>query len=161
METKLKSEARIQEDAFRHIRLNYPETYGCIWHVPNGGLRDERTAVRFAGQGLVPGIQDLHLLWHGSFYVIEVKTETGEVSEDQKVIHAVHAFHGKLTYLLKSSEQIISFVKTVISGGDIEQFSPFISPFCRPEMIEVYKEEAREIRKKKLIYRAKRKGAYF
>ncbi len=159
MELKPKSEARIQEDAFGYIRLNHPETYGCLWHVPNGGLRDDRTAATFAGQGLVAGIQDLHLLWHGQFYVIEVKTETGEVSADQKVIHAVHAFHGKMTYLLKSSEQIISFVEAVISGQPIDRFTPYISPFCKHEMIEIYKNEARELRKKKLQTRIRKRAA--
>jgi hypothetical protein len=146
----MKSEARIQQDAFTEIRNRHPETYGVIWHTPNGGIRDAVTATFMRGAGVVRGVQDLMLLWAGKCYPIEVKTPTGYCSTDQKLIHAVHAAQGFITYLFTTSEHIINFFETVISGGDISRFEPFISPYSNPELVNQYRTELREERKSKL-----------
>jgi len=159
MEIKPKSEARIQEDAFKFIRKHHPETYGCLWHVPNGGLRDKVGVRTFAGQGVVPGIQDIHFLWEGNFYVIEIKRPDGQVSAEQKLIHAIHAKHGKMTYLFKTSEGIIYFVQAILSGAGIDNFVPYISRFARPEMIDIYRQEAFVERERRAQAKAKKKAA--
>ncbi|AMR34172.1 hypothetical protein A0256_23325 [Mucilaginibacter sp. PAMC 26640] len=146
----MQSEARIQQDAFTEIRNRHPETYGLLFHCPNGGLRDAVTATFMRGQGVVKGIQDMPFIWAGKLYMIEVKTPTGSCSNDQKLIHAIHAGQGIITYIFTTSIDIISFVECVISGGDIAQWTAFISPFSRPEMIDIYRESVREERKKKL-----------
>lgn len=146
----MQSEARIQQDAFTEIRNRHPATYGCLWHVPNGGIRDAITATFMRGAGVVKGIADLFFLWAGKVYIIEVKTPTGTCSNDQKLIHAIHAGQGFDTYLFTSSDDIIRFVEMVITGGDIGEWSAFISPFSRPEMISVYRDLVREERKRKL-----------
>lgn len=148
------SEAKIQQIAITTIRNDYPETYGCFYHIPNGGLRDQRTASILKGQGVVPGIQDLHFLWYGNLYLIEVKDNTGPVSPEQKVIHAQHKVHGKDTYIFRTSEQIIFFVKYIIEGRSLKAFDRFISPYSVAENLEQYKEEVRIKKIKKLHKRA-------
>lgn len=146
----MQSEARIQQDAFTEIRNRHPETYGCIYAIPNGGLRDAVTATFMRGGGVVPGEQDLNLLWAGKLYPIEVKTPTGTCSTDQKLIHAIHASQGFNTYLFTESSTIVRFVETVITGGDVGQFDLYISPFSNAEMVPVYRQQLREERLKKL-----------
>jgi hypothetical protein len=146
----MKSEARIQQDAFTEIRNRHLETYAAIFHVPNGGLRDEVTATFMRGAGVVRGVQDLFFLWAGKVYIIEVKTPTGYCSTDQKLVHAVHARQGFMTYLFTNSEDIIRFVETILEGGYMEQFKLFISPFSNSDLVERYKAEVREERVKKL-----------
>ncbi len=54
--------------------------------IPNGGLRDIRTAARMKAEGLKPGIADIFLPWpiegmHGLY--IELKKSNGKSSDDQ------------------------------------------------------------------------------
>ena len=152
MEQKL-SEARIQEDVFKYIRAAYPETIGMIFHVPNGGARDARSASFLTSQGVVPGIPDLFFLWKGKTYTIELKTNTGECSCEQKFIHAMHASHGQITYIFTTPNDTIKFIETIITGADITAFSRNISPYSNPAKIDKYREEMREERKCKLMKR--------
>lgn len=140
------SEGKIQQAAIAHLRNTYPELYGCLYHIPNGAERNPLTAAILTGQGVTPGIQDLHLIWNGRLYLIEVKTAKGEVSVEQKVVHAQHDKQGFKTYIFRSYEHIISFVESVILGNDLSGFSCYISPFSDGEMLEIYREEMRSKR---------------
>lgn len=144
------SESKIQQDAFTEIRNRYPETYGLLYHCPNGGLRDKRTASIMRGLGVVPGIQDLHFLWKGTHYIIEVKDHKGRVSADQKVIHAQHKLHGTNTYIFRTAEQIIYFVEYIIQNKSLEAFDRFISPYSDAEKVEEFKAEMRREKQRKL-----------
>jgi hypothetical protein len=145
----MQSEARIQQDAFTEIRNRHPETYGCLFHVPNGGIRDAISATFMRGAGVVRGVQDLYLLWAGKVHIIEVKTPTGYCSTDQKLIHSIHARQGFVTYLFTTSEDIIRFVETVLTSDDMGQFDLFISPFSNPDLVEKYRAELKEERMRK------------
>jgi hypothetical protein len=147
------SEAKIQQLAVTKVRNEFPETYGCLYHVPNGGIRDQRTGSIMKAQGLVPGIQDLHFIWKGKLYLIEVKDHDGEVSPEQKVIHSQHKVQGFDTYVLRTSEQIYYLVKFIILGKSLSGFDRFISPYSNVENLELYKEEVRIKKLKKLKLR--------
>lgn len=149
------SEARIQQDAITHIRNLYPETYGCLYHVANGGYRDPRTATILTGQGVVPGVQDLHLIWGGKLYLIEVKTSNGQVDPAQKVIHSKHKVQGFDTYVFRTSNDIISFVECVVKSKNLDQFKSLISPFSNIENLEKYQEEYRIFRQSKFDQKSK------
>jgi hypothetical protein len=151
------SEAKIQQIAVTEIRNKYPETYGCFYHIPNGGNRDQRTGSILKAQGVVPGIQDLHFIWYGKLYLIEVKDHDGEVSPDQKLIHAMHKLHGHDTYLFRTSQQIVYFVKYIIEGKSLHGFERFISPFSVAEDVSKYREEVRQLHIRKKM--AQRKAA--
>jgi hypothetical protein len=144
------TEAKIQQNALVYIRNTYPQTIGCIWHVPNGGLREKVNASILTGQGIIPGIQDVHFLWHGAFYVIEMKDKSGPVSPEQKVIHAKHKLHGKDTYIFRRSDLLISFVEHVIFGKSLDAFAIYISPYSVAANFDQYNEELRIINKRKL-----------
>ncbi|MBB6109745.1 VRR-NUC domain-containing protein [Mucilaginibacter lappiensis] len=147
------SEAKIQQLAVAEIRNKFPETYGCLYHVPNGGLRDKRTASILKGQGVVPGIPDLHFIWEGKIYLIEVKDHDGPISSEQKLIHAQHKVHGLDTYVFRTSEQIIYFVTYIIQGKSLHGFNRFISPYSVAENVELYREELSALKIKRLQQR--------
>ena len=61
----------------------------CWWAVPNGGLRDIRTAAKLKREGVKSGIPDITLIHNGKYYGIEVKkpktiTPKGVLSSNQK-----------------------------------------------------------------------------
>ncbi|RZJ91870.1 MAG: hypothetical protein EOO20_03780 [Chryseobacterium sp.] len=151
------SEGKIQQTAITYIRNKYPDFYGVIWHCPNGGFRDSITASIMTGQGLTRGIQDLHFVWGGKLYLIEVKTEKGEVSTAQKVVHAQHDKQGFKTYIFKSSEQIIYFVEWVILGKSLDGFDRFISPYSDGDKLDFYREIMRQERINELEKKTKKR----
>ena len=64
----------------------HPEL-SVIYANPNGGLRDIGTAIKLKAEGVKKGVPDLFLPlakkgYHGLF--IELKTETGRASKEQK-----------------------------------------------------------------------------
>lgn len=151
------SEAKIQQLAITEVRNKYPETSGCLYHVPNGGYRDDREAAILTGQGVVPGIQDLHFLWMGITYLIEVKDHNGKISMDQKVIHAKHKLHGKDTYVFRTSEQIVYFIGYIVQGRSLKAFDRFISEYSVAENLDQYINERRLFKIKKAEEKQNRK----
>ena len=68
------------------IREQYPELK-LLHHIPNGGKRDTIEAKHLKAQGVKSGVPDLCLPvarkeYHGLY--IEMKTETGKPSDNQK-----------------------------------------------------------------------------
>ena len=81
------SEDKIQQAVISHLQLRaWPDA--VFWHVPNGGARSKAEAARFKAQGVVAGIPDVHILFRGRLYVLELKTETGRWAKHQQEIAA-------------------------------------------------------------------------
>ncbi|MEX5443530.1 VRR-NUC domain-containing protein [Acinetobacter schindleri] len=60
-----------------------------IYAIPNGGYRSKRTAITLKAEGVKPGVPDLHCFiavapWHSLY--IEMKNETGSLSDSQKAV---------------------------------------------------------------------------
>lgn len=53
------------------------------FHVPNGDLRDPRTASRLSRMGVVPGVADFCVIVDGRSHFVELKTATGRLSRHQ------------------------------------------------------------------------------
>lgn len=85
-------EAAIQRAVMQNFRQrSYPGVFAC--HVPNGGYRKPIEAAILKGQGVVSGTPDIiacRLMvaeggsYYGQFFALELKTETGKVSETQQ-----------------------------------------------------------------------------
>ncbi|MDE7389628.1 MAG: VRR-NUC domain-containing protein, partial [Lachnospiraceae bacterium] len=85
------TEAQHQTQVFKWalqpaVRRAYPELK-LLHHIPNGGKRDPIEAKHLKEQGVKSGVPDLHLPvarggYHGLY--IEMKTETGRASQNQK-----------------------------------------------------------------------------
>ncbi|CAB4133849.1 VRR-NUC domain containing protein [uncultured Caudovirales phage] len=71
----------------RWFRLQHPILHKCLWAIPNGGVRNIRTAVKLKDEGVLAGVSDLFLMipkgeYHGMF--IEMKAKGGQVQASQK-----------------------------------------------------------------------------
>ena len=78
--------ALIKWSQLPQIRERYPELK-LLHHIPNGGKRDPIEAKHLKAQGVKPGVPDLCLpVARGNFHglYIEMKTETGRPSDNQK-----------------------------------------------------------------------------
>ncbi|MGO9418036.1 VRR-NUC domain-containing protein [Roseiarcus sp.] len=80
------AEARIQAAVVEWIRTAAPHV--LVFHVPNGGLRSKAEAARLKWQGALAGVPDLVIVAPGGkAFFIEVKTEAGRLSADQRTVH--------------------------------------------------------------------------
>jgi len=79
----MSSESAEQQGLLLWWRNKYPDV--LLFHIPNGGWRDIRTATHLKREGVVKGIPDLFCprenLW------IELKTKTGKLSQEQIAMH--------------------------------------------------------------------------
>lgn len=77
-------ESDIQVVCINWFKVQYPNH--MIFHIPNGGKRSMREAVKFKKMGVLAGVPDLFIpeiygCKHGLF--IELKSEKGKVSKNQ------------------------------------------------------------------------------
>jgi len=79
------AEAKIQAAIVEWIRTVAPEL--IVFHPANGGLRSKAEAARFKWLGVLAGVPDLVVIGlDGRVWLIEVKTERGCLSDEQRVI---------------------------------------------------------------------------
>ena len=58
---KLPTEHQEQVAVVQRFNWTYPQHYGYLFAIPNGGLRNKRVAIQLQNEGVVPGIPDLML----------------------------------------------------------------------------------------------------
>ena len=80
-------ESNLQQGCFAWFNLQYPQYYGLLFAIPNGGHRHIVTALRIRAEGAISGVADLILLvptnkYHG--LCIEMKYGKGKQSQNQK-----------------------------------------------------------------------------
>jgi len=90
------------------IYLWYQNTYvindkRCmILSIPNGGLRDKMTAILMKATGLYKGAADLLVIYRGWVGFVELKTDTGIQSPEQRQFEA-HCIEAGIPYRLVRS----------------------------------------------------------
>lgn len=99
-----KSEDRIQAECTTWAHNTYPDLRLNWWHVPNGGTRNLIEARKLKTMGVKAGIWDIHCYYKGQFSIIEMKTETGQYSAEQKIWGAEMKKMGAKLYLCRSLE---------------------------------------------------------
>lgn len=83
------SEDTEQETVVQWARMmsgRWPEL-GLLHHIPNGGSRNKKEAVKLKRMGVLAGVADLHLPVSRSGYhsiYIEMKFDDGRLSKSQK-----------------------------------------------------------------------------
>lgn len=98
-------EKTISEDEFQNKlyfelcqkELKYPDM--ITFAVPNGGKRDEITAVRMKNTGTRKGVSDLICIGNGRTITIECKKRNGTQSNDQKIFERKMIMN-KIPYLI-------------------------------------------------------------
>ncbi len=123
MTNPLASEGKIQQVAIMEIWNKLPQTRLCLFHVPNGMFSNAREGAKFKAQGVISGVPDLVFIWQGKTHYIEVKCEKGVLSENQKALHQKWMEQGVEVKVMRSSDEIIQFVRKLVeqdtpSGAD-------------------------------------------
>jgi VRR-NUC domain len=84
-----------------------------VFHVPNGGKRSIAEAARLKWVGTLAGVPDLCLLAPvGRVFFMEIKTEAGRLSEDQKKIHGWLTAIGVGCAVIRSIDDARNALKT-------------------------------------------------
>lgn len=117
-----RTEAEEQQAVIDWAKINeiaHPELK-WLHHIPNGGRRDKREAVKLKRQGVKSGVSDLHLPYpcngyHGLY--IEMKSENGKLSKKQAEFLEDMARYGFKTAVCYNAgaaiSQIIDYIATV------------------------------------------------
>lgn len=117
---RIDNEAGAQETLFQWVgyqQRKYPELK-LLYHIPNGGKRDVRTAVNLKRQGVKAGIPDLHLPvarggYHGLY--IELKVGSNKATNYQKEWLAELTKQGYLAVVCygwqQAAEQLVNYLE--------------------------------------------------
>ncbi len=88
------SEHQLQASYFDWVRVMEKQdpTYSAIFAIPNGGMRDIRTAVKLKKEGVRAGVWDVHIPiskdgWAGMW--IEMKVKPNKLTPEQKAFGAL------------------------------------------------------------------------
>ena len=86
-----------------------------VFSCPNGGLRDDITAMRLKEEGLMAGIPDLCiLLGLGQSIWVELKRRSGgSLSADQKTAHEKMMRLGHRVFVAKGAKDAIKQLKEI------------------------------------------------
>lgn len=77
------TEEQLQAACFQWHWNTFPKHRRKLFHIPNGGKRSQREAMKFKAMGVVAGVSDFIYLLDSWFYCIELKTDTGKQGINQ------------------------------------------------------------------------------
>ena len=78
-------ESNLQAECVRWFRYQYPKC--IIFAIPNGGLRNIKTASRLKKEGALAGIPDLCIIGKSISFYVEMKYGKNTLSPAQKDMH--------------------------------------------------------------------------
>ena len=99
----------IQTDIIQYLRLNRI----FVFSVPNGGLRNLKTAAFLKKEGATAGVSDLIVLLRGEVVFVEVKTAKGRQTPEQKKFQEAVELLGFRYLLWRSLDDAIKFVREI------------------------------------------------
>ena len=126
---RIDNEAGAQEALFNWAQYQYeryPELE-LLYHIPNGGKRDARTAANLKRQGVKAGVPDLHLPvarggYHGLY--IELKVGSNKPTPLQKKWLSNLNKQGHLTVVCygwqEAAEQLINYLELETAAGGLK-----------------------------------------
>jgi len=78
----------------------------AFWSVPNGGLRHTREAARMTRLGVRAGIPDLHVVYRGRLFCLELKAPKGQLSASQGQVISKLETCGVPTAVVRSISEV-------------------------------------------------------
>lgn len=108
-----------QETVIKWARLSsgaWPEL-ALLHHIPNGGSRNTKEAVKLKRMGVLAGVADLHLPVAGAGYnglYIEMKFEGGKLSQSQKDFLKLAAYYNNYCAVCYTAADAIALLKDYI-----------------------------------------------
>lgn len=109
-------EHSIQVKVVQYVRTFYPEV--VIAAIPNGAGTTARNRLHLYTEGLLAGMPDLFIAkackgFNGLF--IEMKTDTGEESKEQKVLRKKLNEAGYLVFVARSDRTAINLIEDYLT----------------------------------------------
>lgn len=112
-------ESDLQQACVRWFRMQHPQLAPLLFAVPNGGVRNVRTARVLKAEGVMAGVADLLLLvpskeWHG--LCVEMKTMTGRQSESQRAWEKAVTSQGYKYVVCRGVECFVRLINGYLGG---------------------------------------------
>ena len=117
-------ESRLQQSCVKWFRLQYPQYARLLFSVPNGAVMSPVTARIMKAEGIVAGVSDLILLVPSGNYhalCIEMKTETGRQSKEQKEWQEAVEAQGYRYSLCRSFDEFYELMENYKKSGKLEE----------------------------------------
>lgn len=125
MKKKIPSEAQEQTAFVKWFRLQYPKY--TIFHIPNGGNRNIREAVKFKAMGVLRGVPDLYILELKTF--IEMKTIKGKLSDSQIRFGKLAVESGHQFHVANGFDHAVKIIEDIDLSQNPVCLPPFDAPF--------------------------------
>ena len=122
------SEDTEQETVVQWARMmsgRWPEL-GLLHHIPNGGSRNKKEAVKLKRMGVLAGVADLHLPVSRSGYhsiYIEMKFDDGRLSKSQKEFLKAASYERNYCRVCYSAADAIEILDKYMHNRTIENLS--------------------------------------
>jgi hypothetical protein len=79
-----------------------------FWHCPNGAKRAYKEAAALKAMGLLAGVADLQISSPGATHCfLEIKSDTGELTEDQEQFLAAMERNGNRVAVVRSLDEAL------------------------------------------------------
>lgn len=101
----------LQYQCFTWFWNSFPKFRKQLFHV-NNKARNSIEGNRFKAMGVVKGVADFILILKNEVLFIELKTETGQQSADQKEFQYIVNSLGHQYYIIRSLEEFKELIKT-------------------------------------------------
>ena len=102
-------ESNLQKACVRYFRYQYPEY--LIYANGNGGFRSKIEAGIMQGEGVTAGIPDLTIVAPNLVIWVEMKTEKGKATENQRSMMQRIAGYGHPVHICRSLDDFSSICK--------------------------------------------------
>lgn len=124
--TRSNDEDRLQMVVVKLLEFQgHPGLY--FWHTPNEGKRSPRTGARNKAMGVQRGVPDLSLLWQGRYYGLELKTEKGRQTPEQRDAQAAIEAAGGVYHCAHGYAAAVAFLESIGAirpVREVERFKP-------------------------------------
>ena len=112
------TEARIQGHSYVWFHNTYPKLRGLLCYNLNNS-RNKIDGSRNKSLGLQKGRSDLVLYLKGTAYMIEVKTETGKQSKDQKEWQQIIESQGFRYFVIRDRDEFEKLIVSLLKENGI------------------------------------------
>jgi len=81
------TEQRLETGIYAYLRLALPPD-AFVTSVDHARKQSERSGLRQKARGVRAGIPDMLIIYRGEIFWLEVKTQSGSLTESQRALHA-------------------------------------------------------------------------
>lgn len=109
------SEDQLQAACTQWLWNTYPQTRRCLFHIPNGGSRNAREAVKLRAMGVVAGVHDLCFIWASRVYFFELKVGKNIQSKEQLAFGLAVRNQGAICNEIRCLEEFKEYIEHVLN----------------------------------------------